>query len=123
MINKIEKKEVRNSIHRRIRRKLSGTPQRPRLAVFRSVAHIYAQVIDDTEGKTIVSASSVGKGGKGAASGSGGNVTAATAIGKLVAERAREKGIKSVVFDRGGYVYHGRVKALADAARAAGLEF
>jgi large subunit ribosomal protein L18 len=123
MINKIGKKEVRHRIHRRIRRKLSGTPQRPRLAVFRSVAHIYAQVIDDIEGKTIVSASSVGKGGKGVASGSGGNVTAAKAIGKLVAERAREKGIKSVVFDRGGYVYHGRVKALADAAREAGLEF
>ena len=122
MINKIEKKEVRHRIHRRIRRKLSGTPQRPRLAVFRSVAHIYAQVIDDTEGKTLVSASSVGKGvDKGGRA--GGNVTAAKAIGKLVAERAKEKGIKSVVFDRGGYVYHGRVKALADAAREAGLEF
>ena len=119
MINKIEKKEVRHRIHRRIRRKLSGTPQRPRLAVFRSVAHIYAQVIDDTEGKTLVSASSVDKGGRT----DGGNVTAARAIGKLVAERAKEKGIKSVVFDRGGYVYHGRVKALADAAREAGLEF
>jgi len=87
--------------------------------VFRSVAHIYAQVIDDTEGKTIVSASSVDKGGKA----KGGNVAAAKAIGTLVAERAKDKGIKSVVFDRGGYVYHGRVKALADAARAAGLEF
>jgi len=119
MINKIEKKEIRSRIHQRIRRKLSGTPQRPRLAVFRSVAHIYAQVIDDTEGKTIVSASSVDKGGKA----KGGNVAAAKAIGTLVAERAKDKGIKSVVFDRGGYVYHGRVKALADAARAAGLEF
>src|ERR1700682_1540794 len=99
MINKIEKKEVRHRIHRRIRRKLSGTPQRPRLAVFRSVAHIYAQVIDDTEGKTLVSASSVDKGvdkgGRGGSSGSGGNVMAAKAIGKLVAERAKEKGIKS----------------------------
>jgi large subunit ribosomal protein L18 len=123
MIKMIEKKEIRNRIHRRIRRKLSGTPQRPRLAVFRSVAHIYAQVIDDTAGKTLVSASSVGKGGKGASSGSGGNVMAAKAIGKLVAERAKEKGIKNVVFDRGGYVYHGRVKALAEAAREAGLEF
>jgi large subunit ribosomal protein L18 len=123
MINKMEKKEIRNRIHRRIRRKLSGTSERPRLAVFRSVAHIYAQVIDDTEGKTLVSASSVGKSGTGVPSGSGGNVKAAKAIGKLVAERAREKGIKSVVFDRGGYVYHGRVKALADAAREAGLEF
>jgi large subunit ribosomal protein L18 len=119
MIKKPEKKEIRNRIHQRIRRKLSGTPQRPRLAVFRSVAHIYAQVIDDVEGKTIVSASSVDKGGKT----NGGNVAAAKSIGKLVAERAREKGIKSVVFDRGGYQYHGRIKALADAAREAGLEF
>ena len=87
--------------------------------MFRSVAHIYAQVIDDAEGKTLVSASSVDKGAKT----NGGNVAAAKAIGKLVAERAKEKGIKAVVFDRGGYQYHGRVKALADAARAAGLEF
>jgi len=119
MINKPEKKEIRNRIHQRIRRKLSGTPQRPRLAVFRSVAHIYAQVIDDIEGRTIVSASSVDKGGRT----NGGNVAAAKSIGKLVAERARDKGIKSVVFDRGGYQYHGRIKALADAARAGGLEF
>ena len=119
MIRKIEKKEIRNRIHRRIRRKLSGTAERPRLAVFRSVAHIYAQVIDDAQGQTLVSASSVDKDGKT----KGGNVKAATAIGKLVAERAKEKGIKSVVFDRGGYQYHGRVKALADAAREAGLEF
>nr|Q01WA8.1 RecName: Full=Large ribosomal subunit protein uL18; AltName: Full=50S ribosomal protein L18 [Candidatus Solibacter usitatus Ellin6076] len=119
MIRKIEKKEIRNRIHRRIRRKLSGTAERPRLAVFRSVAHIYAQVIDDAQGQTLVSASSVDKDGKS----KGGNVAAAKAIGKLVAERAKEKGIKSVVFDRGGYQYHGRVKALADAAREAGLEF
>jgi large subunit ribosomal protein L18 len=119
MIRKIEKKEIRGRIHRRIRRKLSGTLERPRLAVFRSVAHIYAQVIDDAAGRTLVSASSVDKGGKT----NGGNVAAAKAIGKLVAERAREKGVKRVVFDRGGYQYHGRVKALADAAREAGLEF
>ena len=119
MIKKIEKKEIRNRIHRRIRRKLSGTAERPRLAVFRSVAHIYAQVIDDVKGTTLVSASSVDKGGKT----NGGNVAAAKAIGKLVAERAKEKGIKAVVFDRGGYQYHGRIKALADAAREAGLEF
>ncbi len=106
-------------IHERIRRKLRGTPERPRLAVFRSVAHIYAQVIDDPQGATLVSASSVDK----AAKINGGNVAAAKAIGKLVAERAKEKGIKKVVFDRGGYLYHGRVKALADAAREAGLEF
>ena len=123
MIRQIEKKEIRKTIHERIRRKLRGSAARPRLAVFRSVAHIYAQVIDDAGGKTLVSASSVGKGGKGISSGSGGNVAAAKAIGKLVAERAKEKGITKVVFDRGGYQYHGRVKALADAARAAGLEF
>ncbi len=119
MIRKIEKKEIRKRIHMRIRRKLSGTSERPRLAVFRSVAHIYVQVIDDSKGATLVSASSVDKGAKT----NGGNVAAAKAIGKLVAERAKEKGIKHVVFDRGGYQYHGRVKALADAARAAGLEF
>jgi len=119
MIKKPEKKEIRNRIHRRIRRKLSGTEERPRLAVFRSVAHIYAQVIDDSKGATLVSASSVDKGGRT----NGGNVAAAKAIGKLVAERAKEKGVTRVVFDRGGYPYNGRVKALADAAREAGLEF
>ena len=117
MIRKIEKKQIRKTIHERIRRKLRGSAARPRLAVFRSVAHIYAQVIDDGEGKTLVSASSVDKGGKT----NGGNVGAAKAIGKLVAERAKEKGITKVVFDRGGYQYHWLVKALADAARAAGL--
>ena len=119
MIRKIDKQEIRIRIHKRIRRKLAGTSARPRLAIFRSVAHIYAQVIDDAQGQTLVSASTVDKGGKT----NGGNVAAAKAIGKLVAERAKEKGIKSVVFDRGGYQYHGRVKALADAAREAGLEF
>jgi len=119
MIRKTEKKQIRARIHKRIRSKVSGSPERPRLAIFRSVAHIYAQVIDDSRGATLVSASSVDKGAKT----NGGNVAAAKAIGKLVAERAKEKGIKSVVFDRGGYQYHGRVKALADAAREAGLEF
>ena len=119
MIHKAEKKEIRRRVHQRIRRKLQGTTERPRLAVFRSVAHIYAQVIDDTAGQTLVSASSVDKGART----NGGNVAAAKAIGKAVAERAKEKGIQRVVFDRGGYPYHGRVKALADAARAAGLEF
>ena len=119
MIRKIEKKEIRSRIHKRIRRKLAGTSERPRLAIFRSVAHIYAQVIDDAAGKTLVSASSVDKEGKT----KGGNIAAAKAIGKLVAQRAKDKGIKAVVFDRGGYQYHGRVKALADAAREAGLEF
>jgi large subunit ribosomal protein L18 len=125
MIKKPEKKEIRGRIHKRIRRKLSGTAARPRLAVFRSEAHIYAQVIDDVAGATVVSASTVDKVDKSDKGGKtkGGNVAAAKAIGKLVAERAKEKGIKSVVFDRGGYQYHGRVKALADAAREAGLEF
>src|SRR3954463_9319608 len=119
MIRHIDKKETRTRIHKRIRRRLAGTSERPRLAVFRSVAHIYAQVIDDSKGATVVSASSVDKGGRT----NGGNVAAAVAIGKLVAERAKEKGITRVVFDRGGYQYHGRIKALADAAREAGLEF
>jgi large subunit ribosomal protein L18 len=119
MIRNIDKKEIRGRVHKRIRRKLAGTTERPRLAIFRSVAHIYAQVIDDSKGVTLVSASSVDKGGRT----NGGNVAAAKAIGKLVAERAKEKGVAQVVFDRGGYPYHGRVKALADAARAAGLEF
>ena len=112
------KNQVRQRIHRRIRRRLAGTPARPRLAVFRSVKHIYAQVIDDAQGHTLVAASSNEKNGA-----NGGNVAGAKVIGKLVAERAKDKGINAVVFDRGGYRYHGRVKALADAARAAGLEF
>jgi large subunit ribosomal protein L18 len=112
------KNDIRLRIHKRIRRRLAGTEARPRLAVFRSVKHIYAQVIDDTRGRTLVSASSNEKDGK-----NGGNIAGAKTIGKLVAERAQEKGIKAVVFDRGGYLYHGRVKALADAAREAGLQF
>ncbi|HLH43078.1 MAG TPA: 50S ribosomal protein L18 [Bryobacteraceae bacterium] len=112
------KDQKRQRIHKRLRRRVRGTPERPRLAVFRSLKHIYAQVIDDDRGHTLVSASSAEN--KGA---SGGNVAGAKSIGKLVAERAKEKGIKAVVFDRGGYLYHGRVKALADAAREAGLEF
>ena len=119
MIQKIEKNEIRLRIHQRIRRRVRGTAERPRLAVFRSVSHIYAQVIDDAQGRTLVSASSVEK----SLRTNGGNVAAAKAIGQAVAERAKEKGIAKVVFDRGGYLYHGRVKALADAARAAGLEF
>ena len=119
MIKKIEKKEIRKRIHVRIRRKLSGTADRPRLAVFRSVAHIYAQIIDDTQGSTLVSAASTDKAQKI----TGGNVAGAKAVGKLVAQRAKEKGVSKVVFDRGGYLYHGRIKALADAAREAGLEF
>jgi len=119
MIRKTNKAEIRRRVHERIRRKLAGTAERPRLAVFRSEAHIYAQIIDDAAGKTLVAASSVDK----AAKTNGGNVAAAKAIGKLVAERAKEKGLAKVVFDRGGFAYHGRIKALADAAREAGLEF
>jgi large subunit ribosomal protein L18 len=112
------KNQIRLRIHKRIRRRVKGTEERPRLAVFRSVKHIYAQVIDDGKGHTVVAASSNEKDGS-----TGGNVAGAKAIGKLIAERAKQKGIKAVVFDRGGYLYHGRVKALADAAREAGLEF
>ena len=112
------KNEIRLRVHTRIRRRVKGSAERPRLAVFRSLKHIYAQLIDDVKGHTLVAASSSEENGK-----NGGNVAGAKAIGKLIAERAQEKGIKSVVFDRGGYLYHGRVKALADAARAAGLEF
>jgi large subunit ribosomal protein L18 len=111
---------VRVRIHTRIRHKVAGTEERPRLAVYRSVKHIYAQVIDDRKGHTVAAASSSEKN---SAIKSGGNVAGAKEIGRLVAERAKEKGIKKVVFDRGGYLYHGRVKALADAAREAGLEF
>ena len=119
MIRKVAKNEIRGEIHRRIRQKVRGLAQRPRLAVYRSVAHIYAQIIDDTKGETVVAASSLEKTGKT----NGGNVAAAREIGKRIAGRAKEKGIQKVVFDRGGYLYHGRVKALAEAAREAGLEF
>jgi large subunit ribosomal protein L18 len=118
MIPQRKRNEIRKRVHERIRSKIQGTPERPRLNVYRSLNHIYAQVIDDTKGATLVSASTVA-----AKAQTGGNVAAAKEIGKLVAERAQEKGIKKVVFDRGGYLYHGRIKALADAAREAGLEF
>jgi len=118
MAGKESKNDIRVRIHRRIRHRVKGTGERPRLAVFRSLKHIYAQVIDDAKGATVAAASSNEKAGA-----NGGNVAGAKAIGKLIAARAREKGVKEVVFDRGGYLYHGRVKALADAAREAGLEF
>jgi large subunit ribosomal protein L18 len=114
----IKRDAIRQRIHARIRRKLAGTGERPRLSVHRSLNHIYAQVIDDQTGETLVSASTLSLKTK-----TGGNVAAAKEIGKAIAERAVEKGVKKVVFDRGGYLYHGRVKALADAAREAGLEF
>src|SRR5689334_13087617 len=110
--------EIRTAIHERIRRKVKGNGEKPRLAIYRSLNHIYAQLIDDQKGQTIVSASSTEKDLR---TGSGGNVEAARRIGQAIAERALAKGIDSVVFDRGGYLYHGRVKALTDAARAAGL--
>jgi large subunit ribosomal protein L18 len=109
---------IREAIHKRIRRKVTGSGERPRLAVYRSTNHIYAQVVDDLKGQTIVSASTTEKDLRGT---SGGNIEAARRIGKAIAERALEKGIESVVFDRGGYLYHGRIKALTDAAREAGL--
>jgi len=109
-------------VHTRVRTRLSGTPERPRLNVYRSVAHIYAQVIDDHGGRTIASASSVDKETKKNLKG-GGNIASAKAVGKIIAERAKAAGVTQVVFDRGGYKYHGRVKALADAAREAGLKF
>lgn len=118
MITQTKRNEVRKRVHTRIREKISGTAERPRLNVYRSLNHIYAQVIDDQKGETLVSASSLSLKLK-----TGGNVATAKEIGKAVAERAIEKGVKKVVFDRGGYLYHGRIKALADAAREAGLEF
>src|SRR5215510_14765595 len=113
---------VRLRIHQRIRKRLSGTPVRPRLAIFRSNKHIYAQVIDDVKGTTLTAASSLDVDAKKDVK-NGGNVAAAKAVGKLVAERANAKGIDAILFDRGGYLYHGRIKALADAAREAGLKF
>ena len=121
MINPRQRNVIRQRVHTRIREKMSGTPERPRLNVYRSLNHIYTQLIDDLNGVTIASASSFGK--KGEEKAYGGNVGAAAEVGKLIAQRAQEKGIKKIVFDRGGYLYHGRVKALADAAREAGLDF
>jgi large subunit ribosomal protein L18 len=116
------RQEIRQRLHERIRRKIRGTPARPRLAVFRSQGHLYAQVVDDDAGRTLVAASSLDKDLR-AKSKRGGNVAAAKDVGALVASRAREKGIAAVVFDRGGFQYHGRIKALAEAAREAGLKF
>ena len=121
-VRKLSKDAHRRRVHARVRTRLVGTPERPRLNVYRSVAHIYAQVIDDRGGRTIVSASSVDKETKKNLRG-GGNIASAKAVGKVIAERAKAAGVTQVVFDRGGYKYHGRVKALADAAREAGLKF
>ena len=118
MITKTQKNQKRTRIHDRIRKKITGTDERPRLSIYRSTAHIYVQIIDDRKGTTLVSASTVEAKTK-----TGGNLASAKDVGKAVADKAKAKGITKVVFDRGGYLYHGRVKALADAAREAGLQF
>ena len=120
MIKSVNRNKVRVARHTRVRNKVAGTTETPRLNVFRSNSNIFAQIIDDSEGKTLVSASSIDKELK---LQNGGNVEAATKVGELIAKRAKKAKITKVVFDRGGYLYHGRVKALAEAARANGLEF
>ena len=122
MVSKESRQEIRAKKHMKIRNRFSGTAERPRLAVFRSNSHVYAQVIDDVAGKTLVSASTLEKDIKAELKNTD-DIEAATKIGDVVAKRALEKGIKAVVFDRGGYIYHGKVEALAEAARKAGLEF
>ena len=119
MIKKIDSNKARLKRHRRVRAKISGTPERPRLNVYRSTKHIYAQIIDDVNGVTLASASSTDKG----FAGNGGNVEGARKVGAKIAENALAKGISEVVFDRGGYLYHGRVKELAEGARENGLKF
>ena len=119
MVKRIDSNAQRLKRHKRVRGKISGTPERPRLAVYRSNAHIYAQIIDDVNGVTLVSANTLEKGFEGAT----GNAEAAKKVGLAIAERAKEKGIEVVVFDRGGYLYHGRVAALAEGAREGGLKF
>ena len=122
MINKASRSEIREKKHRRLRHHLNGTATTPRLAVFRSNKHIYAQIIDDTKGCTLAAASTAEKEVR-AKLDSTANVEAAKAVGELIAKRAADKGIETVVFDRGGFLYHGKIKALADAAREAGLQF
>ena len=121
-VRRLSRDLKRQRVHDRVRMKVSGTPERPRLCVYRSLDHIYAQIIDDRAGKTLIAASSADKGTKKNLKG-GGNVAAAKVVGKEIAERAKAAGLAKVVFDRGGYKYHGRVNALADAAREAGLQF
>jgi len=121
-VRKLSREAHRRRVHARVRTRLIGTAERPRLCVYRSLGHIYTQIIDDRGGRTIVSASSLDKETKKNLKG-GGNITSAKAVGKTIAERAKAAGVVKVVFDRGGYKYHGRVKALADAARQAGLQF
>ena len=119
MVKKFDSNKARLKRHRRVRYKVSGTPECPRLNVFRSSKHIYAQIIDDVNGVTLASASSMDKGFEG----NGGNIEGARKVGEMIAKNAADKGITEVVFDRGGYLYHGRIKALAEAAREAGLKF
>lgn len=122
MITKPDKNKMRLKRHLRVRKKISGTAERPRLSVYRSEKHIYAQLIDDVKGVTLAAASTLDKELRGQID-NGGNVEAARKVGELIAKRGIEKGITKVVFDRGGYLYHGRIQALADAAREAGLQF
>ena len=119
MVNKADSNKARLKRHRRVRAKISGTPERPRLNVFRSTKHIYTQIIDDVNGVTLAASSSMSKGFEG----DGGNIEGAKKVGEMIAKAALEKGISEVVFDRGGYLYHGRVKELADGARENGLKF
>ena len=119
MVSKVDSNKQRLKRHKRVRAKISGTAERPRLNVFRSNLNIYAQIIDDTTGKTLVAANTTEK----AFEGKGGNKDAARKVGQMIAERAKDKGISSVVFDRGGYLFHGRVKELAEGAREGGLQF
>lgn len=122
MLKKFDRRTARQKRHLRVRKAVFGSPERPRLSVYRSLNHIYAQIIDDTTGNTLVAASSNESDVRGQVK-TGGNIEAAKAVGKLLAQKAAERGITSVVFDRGGNLYHGRVKALADSAREGGLEF
>ncbi|NLC68251.1 MAG: 50S ribosomal protein L18 [Clostridiaceae bacterium] len=122
MISKLNRNKERKRRHLRVRKKISGTAERPRFNVYKSLKHIYAQIIDDTTGNTLVAASTLDPALKGTLK-YGGNKEAARAVGKLIGEKALERGIKKVVLDRGGYIYHGRVKELAEAAREAGLDF
>jgi large subunit ribosomal protein L18 len=122
MITPIDRSTERRRIHRRIRRKISGDVARPRLCIFRSLKYIYAQIVDDSQGRTLAAASTAEKNLRGEMK-QGGNIQASKLVGKTIAERAKAKGIETVVFDRGGYLYHGRIKAVAEAARESGLKF
>jgi len=123
VIKREDRKRLRLMRHKRLRKRISGTPERPRLSVYRSEKHIYAQIIDDTKGETLVAASTVEKELRDKLNQKTWNVQAAKEVGKIIAERATAKGITEIVFDRGGYKYHGRIKALADSARESGLKF